>query len=319
MKKFVKKLTAGLLAFAMTVSTYSAAFAAPENTGDTAANTDVITISEEAENTLEAAKALSSLNANYGSSESDQDSGAKAAIKDAIFNDYNSTTDLSRYGISAGEMDSLVAEILGEKNMTEAVDVTYDTDDEGNVTTTEVEMDPMVTLAAEELAENAQVYGLSEEQSQELLGMYSQYLQLYEANADVFGVQVPYNTTRDTNANPIGSLLDVAGVPADAAQAGYVGYDVLSGIIQLYILGTQFAVDEENGFKDALILTGNYIYCAELPDYDVYEFLKSDGIAPEKRISRKKTCIYTPEDLYEDYYMRRINFSDTDTLFAEED
>ena len=89
MKKFVKKLTAGLLAFAMTVSTYSAAFAAPENTGDTAANTDVITISEEAENTLEAAKALSSLNANYGSSESDQDSGAKAAIKDAIFNDYN--------------------------------------------------------------------------------------------------------------------------------------------------------------------------------------------------------------------------------------
>lgn len=76
---------------------------------------------------------------------------------------------------------------------------------------------------------------------------------------------------------------------------------------------------KENGFKDALILTGNYIYCAELPDYDVYEFLKSDGIAPEKRISRKKTCIYTPEDLYEDYYMRRINFSDTDTLFAEED
>ena len=23
---------------------------------------------------------------------------------------------------------------------------------------------------------------------------------------------------------------------------------------------------KENGFKDALILTGNYIYCAELPD-----------------------------------------------------
>ena len=274
MKKFVKKLTAGLLAFAMTVSTYSAAFAAPENTGDTAANTDVITISEEAENTLEAAKALSSLNANYGSSESDQDSGAKAAIKDAIFNDYNSTTDLSRYGISAGEMDSLVAEILGEKNMTEAVDVTYDTDDEGNVTTTEVEMDPMVTLAAEELAENAQVYGLSEEQSQELLGMYSQYLQLYEANADVFGVQVPYNTTRDTNANPIGSLLDVAGVPADAAQAGYVGYDVLSGIIQLYILGTQFAVDEENGFKDEIIAGRNEaLEAIKDADSDMQEYL----------------------------------------------
>ena len=71
---------------------------------------------------------------------------------------------------------------------------------------------------------------------------------------------------------------------------------------------------KENGFKDALILTGNYIYCAELPDYDVYEFL-----APEKRISRKKTCIYTPEDLYEDYYLGRINFSDKDTLFAKED
>ena len=83
------------------------------------------------------------------------------------------------------------------------------------------------------------------------------------------------------------------------------------------VKGALDALDAEKNLS--LILTGNYIYCAELPDYDVYEFLKTDGIAPEKRISRKKTCIYTPEDLYEDYYMRRINFSDTDTLFAEED
>lgn len=75
---------------------------------------------------------------------------------------------------------------------------------------------------------------------------------------------------------------------------------------------------KENDYKDALILTGNHIYCAQLPDYDVYEFLKSEGIETEKRISRTKTWIYTPEDLYEDYCEGKICFFDRDTLFEED-
>ncbi|MGN0267254.1 MAG: hypothetical protein ACI4D7_06210, partial [Lachnospiraceae bacterium] len=278
MKKIVKKLTAVFLAFAMTVSPYSTAFAAPGNSGNQTANTDEMILSESAESILEAARMIASLNESYGIKEENQDSKEKVAVKDAIFNGFNGTTDLSRYGISADKMDSLITEILGENNMTDAVAVDYNTDDEDNVTTTEVEMDPMLTLAAEELSENATVYGLTEEQSQELLGMYAQYLQLYEANADVFGVQVPYNTTRDTNANPIGSMLDVAGVPAEYAMAGGVGYDVLSGIIQLYILGTQFAVDEENGFRDEIIAARNEALSVLTDDMtDMQKYLALNG------------------------------------------
>ena len=179
MKKIVKKLTAVFLVFAMTVSPYSTAFAAPGNSGNQTANTDEMILSESAESILEAARMIASLNESYGSKEENQGSKEKVAVKDAIFNGFNGTTDLSRYGISADEMDSLTAEILGENNMTDAVAVDYNTDDEDNVTTTEVEMDPMLTLAAEELSENATVYGLTEEQSQELLGMYAQYLQIF--------------------------------------------------------------------------------------------------------------------------------------------
>ena len=110
--------------------------------------------------------------------------------------------------------------------MASAADVTYETDEEGQVTTAEVEMDPMIVMAAEELKT---VYNLSEAQSQELLGMYAQYLQLCEDNADIFGVQVPYNTTRDTNSSPIGSLLDIASIPEEYALAGYIDYETLSG------------------------------------------------------------------------------------------
>ncbi|MDY4923075.1 MAG: hypothetical protein SO117_08645, partial [Frisingicoccus sp.] len=270
MKKFVNKLMAGMLAFAMTVSAPMSAMAAPENTEAAPVSEGEITISQEAETTLTAAKALSSLNENYGDSEDGQDN-AKSAVKNAIFSNYNDSTDLSRYNISSDEMDSMLDEILGEKDITSTVAVTYETDAEGDVTTTEVEMDPMVVMAAEELEENKTVYNLTEEQTQELLGMYAQYLQLYQDNADMFGVQVPYNTTRDTNSSPIGSLLDVASIPEEYIQAGYVGYDVLSGIIQLYYLGTQFAVTE---YKDEVIAGRDAALAAMAPaTSDMQEYL----------------------------------------------
>ncbi|MCI5648708.1 MAG: S-layer homology domain-containing protein [Fusicatenibacter sp.] len=257
MKKYAKKLTAGFIAFAMVVSsmtpTAMVVSAAPEDSAESAAASDEITLSVTAETNLASARIISSLTEDEESSTADY-SGLKAAIKDAIFNGYNDTTDLSRYNVSEEEVTATTEEVLAETNMASAVDVTYETDSDGTVTTAEVEMDPMVAMAAEELEENATVYNLTEEQSQQLLGMYAQYLQLYEDNADMFGVQVPYNTTRDTNSSPIGSLLDVASIPEEYAQAGYIGYDVLSGIIQLYYLGTQFAVSE---YKDEVIAGRN--------------------------------------------------------------
>ncbi|MGN0704740.1 MAG: S-layer homology domain-containing protein [Lentihominibacter sp.] len=258
MKNYIRKFAAALLVFTMVISTITpAAFAAPAgDSDDSTASAGKFSLSSTARNNIKAAKIISSLG--LGISDEDAESGVeeseeKAAVKEAIFSG-NGTTDLSRFNISSKKMDAVTAEILEENNLTDAVDVTYETDSEGNVTTTEVEMDPMVALMSDELEANQTVYGLTDEQSQTLLGMYAQYIQLCEENADMFGVQVPYNTTRDSEASPIGSLLDIAGISEDYAQAGYIGYDVLSGLVQLYYLGTQFAVSE---YKDEVIAGRN--------------------------------------------------------------
>lgn len=259
MKKYGTKLTAGLLTVAMTASSLTPAFAAPANTEEGTESSSEIVLSQTAQDNIAAARIISSLGNMIDSTEDEvqeetPESKLKEAIKNWIFNGFDGSLDLSRFGITSEEMDNATEEVLDETGMEGAADVTYETDDEGQVTTAEVEMDPMIVMAAEELKN---VYNLSEEQSQQLLGMYAQYLQLCEDNADIFGVQVPYNTTRDTNSSPIGSLLDIASIPEDAAQAGYIDYATLSGIVQLYYLGTQFAVNEyadeiREGRDDAL-------------------------------------------------------------------
>lgn len=246
MKKYGTKLTAGLLTVAMTASSLTPAFAAPANTAEGTESSSEIVLSQTAQDNLAAARIIGSMGNMIESTENEvqeetPESKLKDAIKNWIFNGYDGSLDLSRFGITSEEMDNATAEVLDETGMEDAADVTYETDDEGQVTIAEVEMDPMIVMAAEELKT---VYNLSEEQSQELLGMYAQYLQLCEDNADIFGVQVPYNTTRDTNSSPIGSLLDIASIPEEYAQAGGIDYATLSGIVQLYYLGTQFAVNE---------------------------------------------------------------------------
>lgn len=67
---------------------------------------------------------------------------------------------------------------------------------------------------------------------------------------------------------------------------------------------------KENDFKDALILTGNHIYCAQLPDYEVFEFLKESTTEWPNRILEQEPDIYTPENMYTDYREGRITFSD---------
>ena len=256
MKKYGAKLTAGLLTFAMTASSLTPAFAAPANTEESTEGSSEVVLSQTAQDNIAAIRSMASLGNMMESTENDvqedtPESKLKDTIKDWIFNGFDGSLDLSRFSITSEEMDAATAEVLDETGMESAADVTYETDDEGQVTTAEVEMDPMVVMAAEELET---VYNLTEEQTQELLGMYAQYLQLCEENADMFGVQVPYNTTRDTNASPIGSLLDIASIPEEYIQAGYVGYDDLFGIVQLYYLGTQFAVSE---YKDEVIAGRN--------------------------------------------------------------
>lgn len=63
---------------------------------------------------------------------------------------------------------------------------------------------------------------------------------------------------------------------------------------------------KERTFKEALIITGNYLYCAKLPDYEVLDFLKSSSIEWPKKILENKIDIYTPEILYDEYINNKI-------------
>ena len=248
MKKHVKKLIAGFAALTMVVgsidSTALVVWAKTKESKSDKKSVKEVTLSSTAKENLAAARIMAEINS-YGKEDAvKKDSKVKKAVKKAIFNGYNDSTDLSKYNITSEKMDTTTEEILQESGLADTVSVAYDTDSDGEVTTATVEMDAMVTLAADELKENATIYNLTEAQTQELLGMYAQYIQLCEDNADMFGVQVPYNTTKDTNANPIGSMLDIASISVDAVNAGYVGYDTLSGLIQLYMMATQFSITE---------------------------------------------------------------------------
>ena len=258
MKKHVKKLIAGFAALTMVVgsidSTALVVWAKTKESKSDKKSVKEVTLSSTAKENLAAARIMAEINS-YGKEDTvKKDSKVKKAVKKAIFNGYNDSTDLSKYNITSEKMDTTTEEILQESGLADTVSVAYDTDSDGEVTTATVEMDAMVTLAADELKENATIYNLTEAQTQELLGMYAQYIQLCEDNADMFGVQVPYNTTKDTNANPIGSMLDIASISVDAVNAGYVGYDTLSGLIQLYMMATQFSITE---YKDDVIAARN--------------------------------------------------------------
>ncbi len=231
MKNQLRKFVVGLLAIAMVVSSVApAALAVPATATGADENTDGTAVSSTAETNLASAKIVASLEEESNDTE---DTEAEVAVKEAVFNNYNDTTDVSEYNISSTEMESATQEVLEENNMTELVEVTYETDAADTVTTVEVKMDQRVALAADELEQNSTVYNFTEEQTQNLIGLYAQYTQAVEDNADIYGVQVAFNTTKDTNASPIGSLLDIASISEDN-----VDYDTVYGLVQIYYLST---------------------------------------------------------------------------------
>ena len=171
MKKYGAKLTAGLLTFAMTASSLTPAFAAPANTEESTEGSSEVVLSQTAQDNIAAIRSMASLGNMMESTENDvqedtPESKLKDTIKDWIFNGFDGSLDLSRFSITSEEMDAATAEVLDETGMESAADVTYETDDEGQVTTAEVEMDPMVVMAAEELET---VYNLTEEQKRDLI------------------------------------------------------------------------------------------------------------------------------------------------------
>ena len=128
---------------------------------------------------------------------------------------------------------------------------------DGEVTTLSVEMDSMLVMAAEEAAATT----LTQEQKDDILARYAAYQQSMitvtdpstgqETNVqDLFGVQTPYFTKKDTQACPIGSLLSIAGIPNSVleygleaiVEYGIMDYTTITGLLDMFTMANQFTV-----------------------------------------------------------------------------
>jgi len=69
------------------------------------------------------------------------------------------------------------------------------------------------------------------------------------------------------------------------------------------------AMKKEKDYKEALVMSGNYLVCARLPDYDSYDFLRTgealEWKSPEERMDIE---VYTPMHLHSDYLEDKISF-----------
>ena len=55
---------------------------------------------------------------------------------------------------------------------------------------------------------------------------------------------------------------------------------------------------KEKEYKDALLITGNHLYAARLPDYDIYPFLQHRPARPcGAHVKRTRLHVFTPEEL----------------------
>ena len=86
---------------------------------------------------------------------------------------------------------------------------------------------------------------LTEEQVQTILGMYQQYLDHWEENANILGVQTPfflsYNDNKD-GLGILGEMLVLDGKSVDDLRNGVVTYDDITGMITTFLFADQFGV-----------------------------------------------------------------------------
>lgn len=87
---------------------------------------------------------------------------------------------------------------------------------------------------------------LTEEQKQTVLYLFQQYLNHWEENADVLGVQTPFflwfNDDED-ELGGLGEMLVLAGESVENVRNGNYGYDDLVGMIQNFTYGNQYGVE----------------------------------------------------------------------------
>ena len=126
------------------------------------------------------------------------------------------------------------------------------------------EKDPVIETVKEELNqmkvtnEDGEKVPLTEEQKQQVLGMFQRYMDNWAQNADIFGVQMPFYLNFNDNKDELGVLGEMlanANVPVDAVRSGDFKYENLTGMISNFVfgdsLGAQYYGDAIRSKRDA--------------------------------------------------------------------
>ena len=133
---------------------------------------------------------------------------AEAAIQEALYTNTDEV-DLSGYNLTERKAEKLTDKSLGENKDTNLVDVTYETNEAGKVTSVNVEKDDTYATALDEIATYAEEDNGKSETTQESVGeSYMKLQTFYEENPDYFGIAAPYFTSKATT-NPIAALLSI--------------------------------------------------------------------------------------------------------------
>ena len=95
---------------------------------------------------------------------------------------------------------------------------------------------------------------LTQDQIDQILSMYGDYLQYMQDHADVLGMQTPFfldfNDDKD-GLGALGEMLALANVSVDAVRAGYMSYEDLTGMILNFYYADQLGVQYYGNIVEA--------------------------------------------------------------------
>lgn len=104
-----------------------------------------------------------------------------------------------------------------------------------------------IAMMAEGDASEETKQPLSEEQITQVLAMFQQYLDYWEANENVLGLQLPFYLNNNDNGEDglgiLGQMLILANVPLEDVRDGSYTYDNLTGMIMNFLYGDSLGVE----------------------------------------------------------------------------
>ena len=116
------------------------------------------------------------------------------------------------------------------------------------IITVEDELQNMMVLNAD-----GELVPLTEDEKTEILKLFQMYLEHWEDNANLLGVQTPfflsYNDSED-GLGILGEMLVLSGISVDAVRAGYVTFDDLQGMILNFYYGDKLGIEY---YGDAIV------------------------------------------------------------------